>query len=335
VKTKPNDNLRLWPKIELHLHLDCSLSFEVVAELRPAISAQEFRQEFIAPAKCTNLADFLTRPPQAVALMQTERQLNLVVEDLFRQLQQDGLIYAEIRFAPLLHTEKGLSPEGVVEIVDQAVARASQATGLEARLILCTLRHFTKAQSLQTVRLVERFQGGRVVALDLAADEAGFPIDAHVPAFQYAIDHRLPRIAHAGEARGPASVWETLQHFQPSRLGHGVRSIEDPELVDHLRQNKVHLEVCPSTNVQIDIYPTYADHPIDRLLQAGLSVGVNTDSRTITDVTLTQEYERLQQVFGWSKAQFLHCNLNALRAAFLPEATRRQLERRLRAAYQP
>jgi adenosine deaminase len=265
--------------------------------------------------------------------MQTEHELRLVTADMFQQLQRDGVIYAEIRFAPLFHTEKGLSPEQVVEIVESATAQASELTGIEARLILCTLRHFSEEQSLQTAQLVKRFKGTRVAALDIAGDEAGFGIDQHRAAFQFAIDHNLYRTAHAGEAKGPESVWETLKYFNPSRIGHGVRSTEDAKLLAHLKQQKIHLEVCPSCNVQIDIYDTYADHPIDRLYKAGLSVGVNTDARTIVNTTLTQEYERLHQVFGWGKEYFLRCNLNALHAAFLPDSIKQRLERRLVEAY--
>ena len=318
------------PKVELHLHLDCSLSYAVVSRLNPAITREEYLHVFIAPARCTNLADFLTRAPKSIALMQTEEGLRLVTFDVFEQLQRDNVFYAEIRFAPLLHTEKGLTAENVVEIVEEATAKASQATGIEARLILCTLRHFSAEQSLQTVKLVERFKGTHVAALDIAGDEAGFPLDAHIPAFQYAIQNGIARTAHAGEGSGAESVWETLNLLRPSRIGHGVRSIEDPALIAHLRKEHIHLEVCPTSNLQTNIYDSYADHPINRLYDAGLSLSVNTDARTITDITLAQEYEKLHQVFAWDREHFLQCNLNAMRSSFLPEAARKRLENRLR-----
>jgi adenosine deaminase len=168
-----------------------------------------------------------------------------------------------------------------------------------------------------------------VVALDLAGDEAGHPVAAHLPAFQFALDHDVHRTAHAGEAAGPASVWETLTSFGPSRLGHGVRSVEDSALVEHLRRERIHLEVCPSSNVQIDVYPTYARHPIDRLYRADVSVGVNTDARAVTQVTLSEEYERLADAFGWREADFLACNLNAIEAAFAPADVKRRIADRL------
>ncbi len=313
------------PKVELHLHLDCSLSYQAVVRLDPTITRQQFDAEFIAPPQCSSLADFLTRAPRGFQLMQTADALRLVTEDLFEQLGRDKVIYAEIRFAPLLHLAQGLSPDAVVAAVDRATEDCIRATGIEARLILCTLRHFDQAQSLLTAELVDRFKGSRVAALDIAGDEAGFPVAAHVPAFRFAQDHGLPRTAHAGEASGAASVWETLRAFQPLRIGHGVRSIEDPALVEHLRRERIHLEVCPSSNVQTRTCPTYADHPIDRLFRAGVSLGINTDARTITNVTLEQEYGRLHESFGWGSTEFLACNREALRAAFIDDPLRTQL----------
>ncbi len=321
------------PKVELHLHLDCSLSYKVVHTIDATITHAHFCEAFIAPAKCTDLVDFLKRAPQGVALMQTERNLRLVTDDLFDQLVQDGVIYAEIRFAPLLHTDGDLSADEVVGIVAEATAQAGQRTGVEARLILCTLRHYSEAQSLQTIALVERFRGTVVAGFDIAADEAGYPIDAHIAAFQQAVRSCIPCTAHAGEARGADSIWETLEHLRPSRIGHGVRSIEDPRLLDHLRRHNIHLEVCPSSNIQVNVYETYADHPIPRLYDAGLSLGINTDARTITNITLTREYERLHETFGWEKSHFYHCNLHALQAAFLSDTCRDTLINIVQRAY--
>src|SRR5436853_125255 len=187
------------PKIELHLHLDCSLSYTVVQAIDPSVTREEYEHNFIAPVKCTSLADFLTRAPKSIALMQTVEQLRLVTFDVFEQLQRDNVLYTEIRFAPLLHTEKGLSAEQVVETVNEATVKASQATSVEARLILCTLRHFSAEQSLQTVQLVERFQGTSVTALDIAGDESGFPIAAHIHTFYMAFTSCIQHSSHPGD----------------------------------------------------------------------------------------------------------------------------------------
>jgi len=327
------ERIQQLPKVELHLHLDCSLSYEVVVKIDPSVTKEEYLREFIAPSKCTDLTDFLTRAVKGFALMQTKEQLQLVVFDLFKQLAADNMLYAEIRFAPLLHLEKGLTPYEVVATIEEAASKAIKETGIEARLILCTLRHYTEKQSMETVKLVEQFKGTLVAGFDIAGDEAGFPVASHIAAFNYAKEKAIPCTAHAGEAKGAESVWETIQYFGPSRIGHGVRSIEDKKLVENLCTNNIHLEVCPTCNVLIDIYDTYQHHPINELYQAGVSVSVNTDTRTITNITLVKEYNKLQEVFGWTIQDFYNCNVNALKAAFIPLAVKTKLLDRLFTAY--
>ena len=322
------------PKVELHQHLDCSLSYAVVSQIVPSISEEEYRTEFIAPPKCVDLRDYLARAPKSYPLMQTEEHLRLVTLDLFEQFRQDNVLYAEIRFAPLLHREGGLSAHQVVASVEAATAEAVQSTGIEARVILCTLRYFTEAQSLETVRLVKDFRGTHVAAFDIAADKPGNVIDDHIAAFRYAREESIPYTAHVGETRGIENVRETLEHFAPSRFGHGVCSIEDPVLLERLRQLKIHLEACPTSNVQTNCYDTYADHPIDKLYRAGISVGVNTDTRTISDITLNKEYAKLHRIFGWEAQDFYQCNRNALKAAFVADDVRDRLLARLDAGYQ-
>jgi adenosine deaminase len=327
------------PKVELHLHLDCSLSYALVHRLDPSITLETFRRDFVAPSKCRSLADFLTRPPRQIALMQTRERLRAATQDVFDQLKRDSVLYAELRFAPLLHTQAGLTPEEVTATVDEAVEEGVASTGIEAGLILCTLRHFSSEQSLLTAELAVRHArtpGSRVVGLDLAGDEAGFPLAPHVLAFGFAARSGVACTAHAGEAAGPESVRETLLHLRPSRIGHGVRSVEDPLLVRRLAGERIHLEVCPSSNVQTNICDTFADHPIDQLARAGVSLGVSTDCRTVTDITLSGEYRRLAGSFGWRHADFLRRNLDALQAAFIRNpSVRETLEARLHAAYVP
>lgn len=322
------------PKVELHLHLDCSLSYKVVNQLDPSISLERYREKFIGPRKCDDLADFITRAGNAIALMQTKEQLRLVTWDLFEQLKADQVIYAEIRFAPLIHTNNGLSGEEVVRVVEETAQAAIEKTGVEAGIILCTLRHFEEAQSMETVKLVEAFKGSKVVGFDIAADEAGFPIDEHIKAFKYAHNAGLSVTAHAGEAKGAESVWETLTHFQPSRIGHGVRSAEDAKLLKYLREKDIHLEVCLTSNVQTNVVDELKDHPVNEIYDAGISMSINTDARAICNVSLAQEYGRLEVFFDWKKAHYLRCNLEAIRHAFLPEEKKEQLRQKIIAGYQ-
>jgi len=322
-------DFRKAPKIELHLHLDCSLSYEVVQQINPEITLKDYQDNFVGPPKCHDLADFLTRAVNGVQLMQSKENLELVTLDLFQQLQEDGVIYAEIRFAPLLHLEGGLAPEEVVSIVEEACNQGVAQSGVEAKLILCTLRHFSEQQSLETVNLVKQFQGSRVVGFDIAADEAGFPIDNHLKAFAFAKTNGIPCTAHAGEAKGPKSVWETLKQFQVQRIGHGARSVEDPLLLDHLQERQIHLELCPTSNVQTNIVDTLADHPADLIYRHGISMSINTDARTIANINLREEYQHLQNHFDWKASHFFRCNLEAIAHAFCDESTKIKLRKSL------
>ena len=321
------------PKIELHLHLDCSLSYEVVSQLNPGVSYDAYRESFIAPPKCPDLADYIKRAISAIELMQTEENLKLVVFDLFEQLKQDHVIYAEIRFAPLEHTKQGLSAEQVVNTINRATGEAIAETGIEAGIILCTLRHYSESMSLRTAELVEKFKGTRVVGFDIASDEAGYPIDNHIAAFNYVHRKGIPCTAHAGEALGAHSVWETLENFKPARIGHGVRSAEDEKLLEYLRKNQIHLEVCPTSNVQTNVFSEITDHNINALIDAGVSISVNTDCRTISDVTLSSEYQLLQDLFGWPKERFFRCDQEALQHAFCSEELKLKLHEKLKAGY--
>lgn len=321
------------PKVELHLHMDTSLQYAGAVQLNPALTREEYQRDFAAPIKCTNLAEFLKGVPRILELLQTERGLQVLVADMFRQLAEDNIIYAEVRFAPFLHTEKELSARDVVGIVEAEVDKVSRDSGIESRIILCSLRHFSAEQSMTTAQLADEFKGSRVVAFDLAGDEAGYPLKIHLEAFRFAKDRGIALTSHAGEAAGAASVWETLREIKPDRIGHGVRSIEDPALVEYLKQEQIHLEMCPTCNVQIDVFPTLAEHPIDDLYRRGLSLGISTDNRTLTPVTLTQEYEQLAATFGWGNDEFLACNAYAINAAFVPQDVKDALLRRMRQAY--
>ncbi|KAF0140117.1 MAG: adenosine deaminase [Stygiobacter sp.] len=286
--------LQLLPKIELHLHLDCSLSYDVVKKLNPQINYTHYKNNFIAPEKCLNLGDFLRCTNGGIDLMQTEVGLKEVVKDLFVQLKKES------------------------------------STGIKAGIILCTLRHYNEEQSLQTVKLVEKFiKNSVVVGFDIAANEAGFPIDSHKKAFEYAIKKDIPRTAHAGEAKGAESVWETIKYFSPQRIGHGVRSIEDDTLIEYLIKKNIHLEVCPSCNIQINVFDKFSDHPINNLYNSGVSVGINTDARSLVNVSLSDEYLKLIETFGWGYKHFYSCNKNALSASFLEDSDKTILREKL------
>lgn len=321
------------PKVELHLHLDCSLSYEVVHELDPLVSKEEFDQEFKVPFDCRSLVEYIKRAQRPIELMQTAEQLRLVTLDLFKQLKADNVVYAEIRFAPLQHLQKGLTAEQVVAAVNDATAEGISTYGVDAGIILCTLRHYSEAESLQTVNLVNQFKNTHVVGFDIAADEAGFPVNNHIKAFDLAHEHNIHCTAHAGEACGPESVWETLDVFMPSRIGHGVRSAEDELLLQHLKKHNIHLEVCPTSNIKTGVFESIEKHAAPKIFESGVSMSINTDGRTISDATLTEEYELMNKVFQWNMQQLKHCNLEAIRHSFASDLIKQKIKQLIEAAY--
>ena len=327
-------DLQALPKVELHSHLDCCLSYDAIHEIDPGITRERYARDFVAPPRCASLAEYLTHTFHYRRALQTERALRIAVRDVFTQMGMDGLIYAELRFAPLVHTERGLTPDEVVRCVSDETRRQTERTGIEASLILCTLRDYSAAQSLATARLVERYAGdGPVVAMDIAGDEVAHPLDPHVAAFARVREAGIGSTVHAGEAGGPESVREALDATGTRRIGHGVRSIEDEALVTRLCDERIHLEICPSCNVQTSAVPSLAEHPVDRLYRAGVPVGISTDTRAVTDVRLTREYERLRDTFGWTLDDFAAVNRNALAASFAKDDVKVRLAAVLDQAY--
>ena len=311
-------------KVELHIHLDCSLSYDVVKKIDPKITKDQYTNEFIG-TKCSCLKDYIKCADRAVDLMQTKKELELVTSDLFSQLKKDNVIYAEIRFAPLLHLDKGLSSYEVVKIVSKISKEESKKTGIKVGLILCTLRHFREDQAMETVKLVNDFKDTNVIGFDIAADEAGFTLENHIKAFEFAKKNNISCTAHAGEALGAESVLETLDKLMPKRIGHGVRSIEDPILIDRIKKQNIHLEICPTSNIVTKVYKDYLSHSVDELYKKELSISINSDGRTISDTNLNKEYALLSEHFNWNDNHFLNCNISAIKASFASEKLKREL----------
>lgn len=316
------------PKIELHLHLDCSLSFDVVKKLKPSVSRDEYEENFHAPEGCADLKAYIKAAEASIDLMQTREQLELVTLDLFEQLKADNVVYAEIRFAPLQHLKKGLTPDEVVAVVNASVSKGIADTGIQAGIILCTLRHFSEEQSMQTVKLVEAFKDTHVVGFDIAADET-LPVDNHVSAFRYAAEHNIHCTAHAGEARGAESVEEVLRLLKPSRIGHGIRSLESQDVIESIKSGNIHLEVCPTSNIQTGVYDDLSSHRITELYDQGVKISVNTDGRALSNVKLTDEYQNLHRHFHWNTREFETCNQNALDAAFASDKVKAAVRKKL------
>lgn len=327
-------DLRALPKIELHSHLDCALGFDAVHAIDHRISRDEYEARFVAPRETESLAEYLTYTFNYREILQSEGALRIAVQDVFAQMQRENVIYGELRFAPLIHTAGDLDAEEVVRTVADETVTQTAMTGIEANVILCTLRDFTAAQSMQTAELVREFaRTTPVAAFDIAGDEVAHPLERHLRAFHSVRAAGLGITVHAGEAGGPGSVREALDHTGTRRIGHGVHSIEDATLVDRLVRERIHLEICPICNVQTNAVASIDDHPVDRLYRRGVSVGISTDTRGVTANSLTEEYETLQQAFGWTLEDFGRVNRYALEAAFVDDEVRGRLAGLLDEAY--
>jgi adenosine deaminase len=326
------DSARRWPKVELHNHLDAGVRVETAGAIGREIGLdlpRDLAAALVAPEVCADLADLLSRIDLALEVMQRPADLARIASEAVEDLAADGVVYGEVRFAPQLHTRRGMTPPQVVDTVSRALRAAGERHGVQTGLILCCLRHETPAQSLAVAELAVANRG-RVCALDLAGDEGAFPRAApHAEAFALARDAGLHRTVHAGENGGSECVREAIEVLGAERIGHGVRVVQDEDLVARVIADAVALEMCPRSNVQTRAVVSLAAHPIDRLLRQGARVTVSTDGRTTCGTTVTDEFLRLQARFGWTEREFAACQQNAAHAAFLDHVGRHRLLWRL------
>jgi adenosine deaminase len=325
------ETIRGLPTAELHVHLDTSIRPQTVAELGAEQCIDlpdDLETALIAPPVCENLGDYLTHVEAALDVLQTASALERVAYELVEDLAAENVVYAEIRYAPQLCIRGGLSMQQVIDAVTAGLHAARAEFGVGCGQIICCLRHDPSALSHEVAQCaIANWRPGRVVGLDLAADEAlygGFP---HRTAFRLTQGLGMPRTVHAGEAAGAESIREAITLLGAQRLGHGVHLEEDPSLFDPVRERHITLEMCPTSNVQTQAVKSLAEHPIDRYLKQNLPVTVNTDGRTTTNTTLTREYQKLHRQFGWGLDQMQRTVLTAAASAFISKEERAMLRR--------
>ena len=311
-------------KIELHCHLDGSLNLEHAARL----AGRDVTRDMVC-LKNGNLKDYLTKFALPIELLQTEENLTEFSRLLALDLVKDEVIYAEIRFCPLFHTRRGLNPHAVIDAVAAGLRAVPE---LSFGLILCMMREFDESTNRRIIDIARANLSGAVCGLDLAGDEAAHPNREFEELFKTALLHRIPLTIHAGEADGPTGVDDALV-FCTSRIGHGVRAIESSQTVDLLVASQIPLEVCPTSNVNTGIYPHVAGHSIRQLLDAGVAVTINTDNRTVSNTTLSDEYELLRERLCFNDQDFLQCNISAVLGAFAPNDLKVSLIHQLMADY--
>jgi len=324
----------------LHDHLDGGLRPATVIELArevghrlPAEDPEELAAWFHQGAYRHDLTLYLETFAHTVGVLQSHDALVRVARECAEDLADDGVVYAEVRFAPELHTEGGLSLDEVVEAVVEGFAGGSAGTPLTIGALLTAMR--TAARSRDIAELAVRHRDHGVVGFDIAGAEAGHPPTMHLDAFQYIQRANFHLTIHAGEAFGLPSIWEAIQFCGAERLGHGVRLVDDivvdPDgtyrlgrLAAFVRDRRVALEMCPSSNVHTGAAPSLAEHPIGLLRRLRFRVTVNTDNRLMSDTSMTKELGALVDTFdfGWDDVEWL--TINAMKSAFAP------FDRRLR-----
>lgn len=310
---------------ELHLHLDGSLRPESVGEMAhqqgislPAKTLEEVKCQMKVPEDCKTLEEYLERFHLPLMVLQTEDALERVAFELVEDLAQEGLDYAEIRFAPQLSVSGGLTQDQVTEAAIRGVKRGmEQYPDIQVGLILCCMRGDRNEElNLQTIETARTYLGDIVCAVDIAGAEGLYPTELFQKVFDKANAYQLPMTIHAGEAAGPDSMWTALS-YGTKRIGHGVAAAEDPKLIRELIDQKVTLEICVTSNFHTKVVNSVADHPIRRLFDAGVRVTVNSDNRTASNTMLHKEIQILKEQLCFTDEEIQKMEAYAWEARFL------------------
>ncbi|MCH4192197.1 MAG: adenosine deaminase [Butyrivibrio sp.] len=311
---------------ELHLHLDGSLRPSTVLQLAqlqsdvdPKINAENIARRLTVPDSCTSLTAYLDCFSLPLQLLQTEEALERAVYELAEDLFHEGLTYAELRFAPAPLTHQGLSQKAVTIAAVQGARKAMQKyPDIRIGLILCCMRGKNlKKENTETIKTAAMLRGDIVCGIDLAGAEAIFPTADYADLFRLAASLDIPFTIHAGEAAGPDSI-RTALSFGAKRIGHGVRAIEDPSLIEELIKKGTTLEVCLKSNFDTHCFASEKEHPIRRLFDAGVKVTLNSDNRTVSGTCLANEIRIAKEMFGFTDTEIMQMQEYAREAAFNP-----------------
>ena len=339
-RTPGAEQIRRAPKVLLHDHLDGGLRPQTIVELAAAVGYDglpttdpvELGAWFREAADSGSLVRYLETFAHTCAVMQTREALIRVAADCAEDLAEDGVVYAEVRYAPEQHLERGLTLDQVVQAVNEGFRLGeanARAKGLRIRVgtLITAMRH--AARSLEIAELANRYRDLGVVGFDIAGAEAGHPPTRHLDAFDYLKRENNHFTIHAGEAFGLPSIWEALQCCGADRLGHGVRIIDDiavaedgsvklGRLASYVRDKRIPLELCPTSNLQTGAADSYATHPIGLLRRLHFRVTVNTDNRLMSGTSMSDEFGHLVEAFGYTLEDMQWFTVNAMKSAFLP-----------------
>lgn len=332
-------DLRKLPKVELHVHLDGSMRLETVKDLASGLPEETafpksfgFKKALTPPQRCT-LPEYLKAFDVTIAVLQTAEALERAAYELCQDVAKENVQYLEVRFAPLLHLEYELSPREVVQSVLRGLKEGEDKFEMHTGLILSAMRDRSLEHSMEVAQLTAQFSSKGVVAFDLAGPERQYPPQLHREAIAMAQESGVNLTLHAGEGCCPEQIRAALE-MGANRIGHGVYLHKDPSTEAHVAEQKIPLEVCPTSNLQVSgIIDSYADHPLKRYFDLGIPITLNTDNRLMSNIDLTHEYQVIVDAFDLDDQQVRQICHNGIEAAFASDEVKNELRAKLDAFY--
>jgi adenosine deaminase len=332
----PLELIEKLPKTDLHVHLDGSLRLTTILELAerqkidlPARDPEGLRAALRLGENCGSLVEYLKVFDVTLRVMQDAESLRRIAFELAEDAARENVRYMEVRYAPMLHTRKGLRLTTVVESVLEGLRLAQEKHKIESNVILCGIRNVSAETSLEMAELCVAYKGRGVVGFDLAGAEYDHPAKHHKAAFQLVRDNNINVTIHAGEAYGPESIAQAIHVCGAHRIGHGCRLRENGDLLHYVNDHRIPLECCPSSNVQTGAIRDLASHPLKLYKNLGLRVTVNTDNRLVTDTTVSRELWLCHTHMGFGLADIKQLILSGFKSAFLPFHVKQQYLRKV------
>ena len=328
--------LKRLPKVELHCHLDGSLRVPTILDLAKkdkvtltTSSSEELSKLLVIGKTRGSLEDYIKRFDITLSVMQTPAALRRTAYELIEDVAKENVRYIEIRYSPILHTEKGMSLGESVEAVREGLQRGRKDFGVESGIIVCGIRNISAAASLKLADLTVRYKNKGVVGFDLAGAEENFPAKDHQEAFYMILNNNINATIHAGEAYGPSSIHQAIHHCGAHRIGHGTRLKENKDLMNYVNDHRITLEVCLTSNWQTRSIRSLKYHPLKYYYDQGIRVTLNTDNRLMSGTTLTKEFLLAHKLFGFKLHDFREMIIMAMKSAFLPYGERKQMIRNI------
>jgi adenosine deaminase len=333
--------VRRLPKCDLHVHLDGSIRVETIRDAAkklgvrlPTQDLKELARYVQAPPDCRSLSDFLRAFEIFYPALKDPEILERISYELCEDVSKENIRYMEVRFAPVLQAREDFSMEEVVKSVLKGLERGQRDFKIRVPLLLCCYRSEPPATSVQTVNLALKYRDDGVAGIDLAGDEAHFPVGKRKEAFKIAKKNGLPATVHAGEAAGAENIRFALDVLGARRIGHGVRLKEDPDLLERVRRERIPLEMCLTSNVQTQVVKEYDLHPFREYYDLGIPVTINTDDRSISNITLTSEIIKAIEYYQLSLEDVKKITLTGVEYAFTAEKEREGLKKKFEKEFQ-